>query len=167
MIHLGSGGGIYIPSGGARPGSLLNGAKSEEERASYNIELNAHLGDLLSEFNDRDIDGIRTHLDTIEGALTKEDIGSIQLVYGGSVKKHTYVDGLSDVDMLVKIENSDLVDATPQQVLRYFEMKLQERLPFSDIKTGELAVTVSFSDGLEIQILPAITTKNTPQIYKN
>ncbi len=159
MIQLGGGGGVFIPSGGRSPGSLLKSAKSEEELSAYRTELNSHLQDLLSTYNDRDVEGIRTHLDTIEGALIKDEIGSVQLVYGGSIKKHTYVDGFSDVDLLVKIDNTLLIDASPEQVIDYFADKLRERLPFTEIKTGNLAVTVAFSDGYEIQILPAISTK--------
>lgn len=38
----------------------------------------------------------------------------------------------------------------------YFEHRLRERFPRTDIESGDMAVTVTFSDGHEIQLLPAI-----------
>lgn len=131
---------------------------SEEQRASYEADLNSYFQDLLSDFNNRNVDQINTHLETIKDALNKENIGSIYLIYGGSIKKHTYVDGLSDVDILAIINNTALAGASPNQVLEYFANRLQERLPNTEIVIGKLAVTVKFSDGHKIQVLPAITT---------
>jgi hypothetical protein len=131
---------------------------SEEQKAAYQAYLNSYFQDLLSDFNNRDVDQINTHLETIKDALGKESIGSINLIYGGSIKKHTYVDGLSDVDILATIDNTTLADASPHQVLEYFANRLRERLPNTEIKIGTLAVTVKFSDGHEIQVLPAIST---------
>ena len=37
---------------------------------------------------------------------------------------------------------------------------IKQRMPRTDVSTGKLAVTVSYSDGVEIQILPAIKTKS-------
>jgi hypothetical protein len=120
--------------------------------------VNSYFQDILSDFNNRNVDQINTHLETIKDALSKENIGSINLVYGGSIKKHTYVDGLSDVDALATIDNTALANASPRQVLEYFAERLRERLPNTEIKIGTLAVTVKFSDGHEIQVLPAAST---------
>jgi len=141
------------------PDEILRRAVSEEQIASYETELNVYLQDILADFNNRNVDQVNVHLETIKDALNKEDIGSISILYGGSIKKHTYVDGLSDVDILAIIDKSALVDAPPSRVLEYFADRLQERLPNTDIKIGTLAVTLTFSDGHEIQVLPAITTK--------
>jgi len=131
---------------------------SEEQKAPYEADLNSYFQDLLYDFNNRNVDQINTHLETIKGALNKEDIGSIYLIYGGSIKKHTYVDGLSDADILAVIDKTALASASPNQVLGYFANRLQERLPYTEIKIGKLAVTVKFSDGHEIQVLPTVTT---------
>jgi hypothetical protein len=125
---------------------------------SYQTEVNSYFQDQLTDFNDRKIDQINTHLETIRDALSQENIGSINLVYGGSVKKYTYINGLSDVDVLATIDGTTLANASPRQVLECFADKLRERLPNTEIKIGTLAVTVKFSDGHEIQILPAIST---------
>jgi hypothetical protein len=137
---------------------IFKSTVEEAKQASYQANVNSYFQDVLSDFNNRKVDEINTHLQTIKDALTKENIGSINLAYGGSIKKHTYVDGLSDVDVLATIDNTALADASPRQVLEYFAGKLRERLPNTEIKIGNLAVTVKFSDGHEIQVLPAVST---------
>lgn len=142
-----------------KPKDLMTGAVSESERISYEAEINAFLQTLLADFNDRDIDAIRIHLETILEALKKEEIVTIiSLLYGGSISKHTYVDGLSDVDVLAVLDKSELEGKTPDEILDYFRTRLQERLPLTEIVKGKLAITVRFQDGHEIQILPALRT---------
>lgn len=159
-IALGGGGGPAVWPSGASSEDLLRRAQSEVKRSSYEADSNGYFQDLLIDFNSRDDDQIRTHLDTIQQALTKDIEGAIQLVYGGSVKKHTYVDGLSDIDLLAIINESNLVERSPQSLLKYFAGKLRERLPNTEIKVGNLAVTVEFSgSGFVIQILPALRTQ--------
>lgn len=80
------------------------------------------------------------------------------MMFGGSVKKHTAVDGLSDVDTLVVVNKSSLADSSPAEILDYLRQRLSERLPSTDIKVGALAVTVTYSDGIQVQLLPAIKT---------
>lgn len=155
---MGGGGKIDLPRRISTE-ELLRRASSAEQKASYENKLNAYFGTLLSNFNNRDTEQIRTHLDTIANALGKDIEGKIDLIYGGSVAKHTYVDGLSDIDILAIINETSLTDASPSFVLKYFAERLQERLPNTDIKIGKLAVTVMFADGHEIQVLPALSTK--------
>lgn len=143
---------------------LLRRASTQEQIASYNSSLNVYLQDLLSEYNARDVESIRIHLDTIASAIEKDLGDSVYLVYGGSVSKHTYVNGLSDVDVLVILNETSLARESPQAVLDYFAGKLQERLPRTEIKIGKLAVTVIFQDGHEIQALPAISTETGVRI---
>ncbi|MBA7501479.1 hypothetical protein ES706_00049 [subsurface metagenome] len=153
------GGGVRTSFGGdVSPNDLLRKASSEEQRAAYQANINSYFQDLLADYNNRNIEQINSHLDTIESALTSEKIGSVSLIYGGSIKKRTYVDGLSDVDILAIIDDTTLVSAPPHQVLEYFANRLKERLPNTEITIGNLAATVKFSDGHEIQVLPAIST---------
>lgn len=175
----GGGGGGYGGGGGGdgddhvdvsqtELGSLEQRAVSEEKKAAYDADVNGYLQDLLKDFNDRDTEQIRTHIRSIQNALEKEIEGSVTLVYGGSTKKHTYVDGLSDVDMLVLLNNSELANKNPREVLEYFAQKLRDRFPGSDVKVGNLAVTVRFSgSGYEIQLLPAIRTQTGVKISKS
>ena len=47
----------------------------------------------------------------------------------------------------------------PEEVLHYFKKISEERLTKSEIKVGDLAVTVKFkSSNIEIQLLPCIKT---------
>lgn len=145
--------------GPTRPiGELLSKSQRETEQREYEVQLEAAFRDALSDFNDRNVKDINTHLDTIEHALSKDIDEAVELVFGGSVMKHTYVDGLSDVDMLVCLNDTSLESKTPQQALDHFAEVLHERLPDTEIKQGDLAVTVKFSDGTDVQLLPAIKT---------
>jgi hypothetical protein len=134
-------------------------AATRTRQAEYESETETILRDALREYNDRDIASIRQHLDTIGSAISQLlDEGSVDLLFGGSVAKRTYVNGLSDVDMLACLNDTSLEGKSPAEVLDYFKSVLKQRLPRTEIKVGDLAVTVKFSDGHEIQILPAIRT---------
>ncbi len=97
-------------------------------------------------------------LDEIKDIIVEDTIGTVEMRFGGSVSKHTYVDGLSDVDVLVIIDKSELSESSPQEVLKYIKKKLIDANSenIEDITVGKLAVTVKFSGGEEIQLLPAI-----------
>ena len=78
-------------------------------------------------------------------------------MYGGSVAKHTYVDGLSDVDALFVLTGDAWKDKGPQEVLKDFAAMLADRLTRgSKVSIGELAVTVEYGDGMILQCLPAV-----------
>ena len=81
-------------------------------------------------------------------------------MFGGSVRKGTYVTGLSDVDALLIVNQSLLVNQTPAMVIEYVRDTIQNQLRQNTVSAGNLAVTVSYSDGTEIQILPAIRTNS-------
>lgn len=157
----GGGGHYYSPSNST--------SVSEAVAASnYDANANAYLQELLSGFNDRDVEAISRHLDTLQQAIEKEIEGEVKTLFGGSVRKHTYVDGLSDIDVLMIVNNSSLANATPAQVLKYLEQRISERLAHYgvQVKAGDLAVTVRYADGIEIQVLPALKTATGVQIAK-
>ncbi|MDO5837098.1 MAG: CBASS oligonucleotide cyclase [Methanobacterium sp.] len=87
-----------------------------------------------------------------------EDIdGMVDLKFGGSINKHTYVDGLSDVDTLITINKSELSSLSPKEVLNYLKSRLEGNIKnLENIEVGNLAVTLNFSNKIQIQILPAI-----------
>jgi hypothetical protein len=128
------------------------------DRAGYDAHVEGLLQDTLSDLNDRDVKGIQSHLETISKALSKDIEGTVQLVFGGSVRKHTYADGISDVDALVCLNDTSLDGKSPEQVMAPFEQHLRDRLPNTKISRGRLATTVKFSDGHEVQLLPAVKT---------
>ena len=84
-----------------------------------------------------------------------------RLLFGGSVAKRTYVDGLSDVDALVLLEGDSLKEMSPEEVRRDFAESLRRALPqgnVQEIREGAIAVTIEYNDGTEIQLLPAVRT---------
>lgn len=135
---------------------------SAADSASYDAAANEYLQELLTGYNSRDAEKIKTHIDTLHKALEKEVEGEFDSFFGGSVCKHTYVDGLSDIDVLITVNNSSLADASAAQVLSYFEKRIAERLSGFGVKVkaGALAITVTYADGTEIQVLPALKTAN-------
>jgi len=125
----------------------------EQER---DVAVNEVLSEALRRFNDRDAELTRDRLEVIQEALGPLAVDLDRLLFGGSVAKHTYVDGLSDVDALVVI---DAADASPDRLVERLRTSLARRLNLSDvvdISAGSLAVTVRYSDGTEIQLLPAV-----------
>ena len=130
-------------------------SEGKTEDQQYESQVSQIMGDLLAQFNSRDVDLTSKHLEVIKNALDKAIDGTIDLLFGGSVAKHTYVDGMSDVDSLVLLNNSELKNKSPQEVKDYFFEQLKQRFPKTEIKNGTLAVTVSFQDQ-EIQLLPAL-----------
>lgn len=162
---MGAGGGWYRWPKHIDVENVLRETESNEQRTEYEGEVNRYLQSLLTDYNNRKTDEIRRHLETIKQALDKNIEGAIELVFGGSLSKHTYVNGLSDIDMLVRINNTSLADASPDEVKAYFAERLRERLPNTEIEVGKLAVTVRFSStGHEIQLLPALQTKTGVRI---
>ena len=83
----------------------------------------------------------------------------MQTVFGGSVQKGTYVTGLSDVDVLLIVNESSLVNQPPAKVKKYVRDTLKKQLPDNPVQSGKLAVTVKYAGKTEIQLLPAIRTK--------
>lgn len=145
----------YRPTGYRMPTVSV---RSATDQAAFSAEVEQFLMDELRAYNSRDVDAIHTHLDTIQDCLEKNIQGTLRLLFGGSIQKHTYVDGLSDVDMLVCVNDSSLASATPAELLEQFGSRLRGRLPSTEIHIGDMAVSVTFSDGHKIQLLPAFRT---------
>ncbi|MDP9350403.1 MAG: hypothetical protein M3P51_02510, partial [Chloroflexota bacterium] len=110
------------------------------------------------EINQPNTDEINRHKQTVLDTLSSE-FGVEDLHGGGSRSRHTYVSGLSDIDLLLDLgsySTSTMPDKDdPKSVLDQMAKRLQRRLPDTSIRAGRMAVTVSFSDGHELQILPA------------
>ncbi len=160
----GTGGGL-IPRG-TTPDDLARKIREAQENAlgpRFQEDLSEFLARLLANVNDRDADSTRQHLEEIRSALESDIDGTLDLLFGGSVAKHTYVNGLSDVDALVFLDRTDLASAGPQAALDYIAERLQRRFPTTQITKGRLAVTVKFQDQ-EIQLLPAVRSGNRCRI---
>jgi hypothetical protein len=151
----GSGGGF--PTGRSDINRLAEEAERARQEADRNAKVNELINSKLAEINDRDAEAISNYLEEIEGCLG-EDYTVDQLLYGGSVAKHTFVDGLSDVDSLVILDHEGLEGMTPEEVRDGFAESLRKAglEGVAKLEAGLLAVTVTYDDGTEIQLLPAV-----------
>lgn len=163
---MGSSGGGYFSSKPEDIKKMLNESGNQTDDKEYQTTVDALLSGYLADFNNRDKEAINKHLDVIKSAIEKDIDGTVDMLFGGSVGKHTYVDGLSDIDSLVILNNSELSTKSPAEVKEYFADKLRERLPNTSITVGNLAVTLKFSDA-EIQLLPAIKSGDHLRIPKS
>jgi monoamine oxidase len=151
---MGGGGGSYFPKQSKSLTKLLQQAQQQQDA---DIEINEYLRELLAKFNARDVEKINEYLDGLVKALgTKVEIDKLN--FGGSVAKHTYVDGLSDVDALVVLDTDEHKGESPQELIDRFHQALKTKLSrakVESIEKGKMAVTVVYDDGTEIQLLPA------------
>jgi predicted nucleotidyltransferase len=156
----GGGGGARSSSGGPTDlDALRERAREIAGQATFDAEVNDRLAQRFASINARDTEKIGRYLDDIVAALTDDIDGVERTLFGGSVAKSTYVEGLSDVDALVVLDRADLKDATPEQVREQFCRSLKAQLSHADVadvSSGVLAVTVSYHDGTQIQLLPAV-----------
>lgn len=160
---MGGGGGDYFKSDPETLRQRLRESEQGTEDTQYEAEVSNVLSALLTQYNDRDREAIDRHLDEIKKALEKDLEGTIDLLFGGSVAKHTYIDGFSDIDSLVILDSCELADGSPEAAKEYFAQQLQERFPKTKVEVGRLAVTIHFSDAV-IQLLPAISCENDVKI---
>ncbi len=152
----GSGGSGYIPPSSETIQQKLKAVRKAEQE-QLETEVNALLQSAQARFNSRDVDKTRERIEEIRECLS--ETAEIQtLLYGGSVAKHTYVEGLSDVDALVVLEPSYTKGRLPGQLLAEFQKTLRRLLSRKGVKSidkGTLAITVRYDDGGEVQLLPA------------
>lgn len=144
----------------ARAAQVTANATDASVTATHNAAVNELLADELKACNGRDAGAAATHMENLRDAISKlvED-GQLQLLFGGSVRKYTFVNGLSDVDLLVVLNDTSLADKSPDEVLAAFAERIRQRLgDRTPVKVGALAITVTYADGIEIQLLPALRT---------
>lgn len=152
----GSGGGYF--SGRLTAAELARRTRQAEKQAhddSFETNVSKHLDSLLAGYNDRDTEGTQEVFDKFKSDLEKEIDGTIDTLFGGSISKHTYVDGISDVDALVLLNNSELENKNPNEVKSFLADLLRDRYGQDAVEIGALAVTVSLQNQM-IQLLPAL-----------
>ena len=138
---------------------------NETEAVAHASRVNGALAQLLGRYNERDVTSMRTRLGEIEAAIEDTLDTTVDLRFGGSIAKRTYVDGLSDVDALAVLRDQDLASLTAQEVLDTFARTLDRNLAYNvKVMEGNLAVTISYPDGMEVQILPAVQTRSGVRI---
>jgi hypothetical protein len=157
----GSGGGN--PFVHRTPEQLLKQVRETEDETAikaFETELGGLLNELLASANSRDVARVQDRLEEIKDALEGPLEKSVDTLFGGSVAKRTYVDGLSDVDSLLILNDSALDGEKPSASIAKVARIITAALGNSaTVSTGRLAVTVKYSDGMELQLLPAFRTK--------
>ena len=121
-------------------------------------KFNRYCEQLLVQYKRRNTKAVERHLRGVCDILRQEGDHVVQTKFGGSVQKGTYVTGLSDVDVLLIVNQSSLKNKPPSKAIAYLRDSIRQRLPKNPVKAGKLAVTVNYADKTEIQILPAIRT---------
>lgn len=157
----GSGGASYYPSDwtAKRSEKIVQDAEKEAFKTNFRTELSSFLSELLGQYNARDSEGVSEKLNELREFFSTELQAAIIQKFGGSVAKHTYIDGLSDVDALFIMNSSDVNYANPNALVQQFADLAKNKLgPTVDVKAGEMAVTLTYKDGTELQVLPATTT---------
>ena len=120
--------------------------------------FNRYCEQLLAQYKRRNTKAVTRHLRGVCDVLSHDDDHVVQTKFGGSVQKGTYVTGLSDVDILLIVSQSSLRNKPPSKVIAYVRDIIKQQFPKNRVTAGKLAVTVSYADKTELQILPAIRT---------
>ena len=124
------------------------------------FNFNEHCEELLAEYKRRDGQRVAQRLQEIRGTLRRAGYETVQTMFGGSVKRGTYVSGLSDEDTLLIVNQSGLDTQSPSKSIKDLEKVIQGHFQNNRVIAGKLAVTVSFAKGPEMQILPAVRTNS-------
>src|SRR5947208_2069355 len=114
---MGGGGGGFL--GDSTPAKLAQQLRTAEDKVRderFEAAVSSLLAQKLAEFNDRDVEGIRRILGRVTAELAGELEAEVDLIFGGSVAKHTYVDGLSDIDALVLLTPEATAGETPGEL---------------------------------------------------
>lgn len=151
------GGGAFVHRTPEELRDIVRKSEDQTTVAAFEAELSRTLGELLGEFNSRDAPTVSARLGEIKVAMQDAIEGSFDQLFGGSVAKHTYVDGLSDINSLMLINNSGLEGKSPQLVLERMVIAIKAQFKREAmVEHGRMAVTVTYPDGMIIQLLPAI-----------
>jgi hypothetical protein len=152
----GSGGGFF--TGDVSGDELARRTREAEQKAQdeqFELEVSAFLAEQLSDYSSRDTAATQTVFDSVKEDLQSDFGGTIDLLFGGSIAKHTDIDGLSDVDALVLLDRSDVADNTPSQLRGLLADRLRARFGRDSVFEGILAVTLKVQNQT-IQLLPAL-----------
>jgi hypothetical protein len=137
---------------------LITESQRQASQAATGTEVADFLNQCLKAFNDRDVASMRKRLDELKESLRDVLEEGVDLLLSGSVAKHTYVDGLSDVDALIVIKYAGDVSA-PRGLLEEVTADLRRQLAGrAEVSHGRLAVSIRYTDGMEIQLIPAVRT---------
>ncbi len=137
--------------------SEIDSGLENTKRLEFEAEVNEKLKNTLSSYNEKDTELVNERLNEIKELLSEYLETSIDIVRAGSWKKHTYIDGLSDVDCLFILNSPEFSGGSPQQLLEDLENLLQKKLGKNvKVERGNLSLKVIYENGPDLQILPAL-----------
>jgi hypothetical protein len=151
---------------GRNPEQVKVDLRKEEEKThdqAFDTQIAERLGEFLGDANRRDTRAISAAIDEIKNALGADIEGTVDPILGGSIRKRTYVDGISDIDTLLVLRDPKLKSLSPQEVLAFFEQKARGELSDWEVSRGNLAITLR-KEQLEIQVLPAVREEGKTHI---
>jgi len=152
----GSGGGYFRSE---KPKEVRDALRKEEKATEdqiFETQVSNDIGDLLDEYNNRDVDAVRKALERLRKSLESDvEDGTITPVFGGSVRKHTYVDGISDIDSLFILRGEEFTGFEPRDALDFFESKVRRAFPDANSDRDRMSLRIRH-EGSVLEILPAI-----------
>lgn len=152
----GSGGGYFRSESPENVRDALRREEKATEDQIFETQVATDIGDLLGEYNNRDTDAVRRDLERLSKALENEiEDGSVTPVFGGSVRKHTYVDGISDIDSLFVLKGEELSGLGPTEALDLFESKVQKVFGEAKSERNKMSLRIRV-EGHILEILPAV-----------
>lgn len=151
----GSGGRYFTPYTPEEFQEKVREADAQDRDEKFESDANQLVIDYLAQYNARDSVAINKELEKIREALSDQLEGTVDLLFGGSVAKRTYVDGLSDVDALLLLNADVAAESPPAEIKENCAQKLRELFGKENIKVGDVAVTINTGEH-EIQLVPAV-----------
>jgi hypothetical protein len=137
--------------------SEIESALENTKRLEFETEVNSRLKEALSSYNEKDTELVNERLNEIKELLSAYLETYIDIRRAGSWKKHTYVDGLSDVDCLFILNSFEFSGESPQQMLDELKVLLQRKLGNKAIvERGNLSLKMTYVNGPDLQILPSL-----------
>lgn len=137
--------------------SEIENALNNTKKIEFEADVNNRLNDMLSSYNDKDTELVNERLNEIKELMSDYLESSIDIRRAGSWKKHTYVDGISDVDCLFILNSSKFAAKSPQSLLYELQLLLQKQLgKNAEVDRGNLSLKITYRDGPDLQILPAL-----------
>ncbi len=94
--------------------------------------FNEYCEALLVRHNRRNTQTVTSRIENLCRFLRQEGNHVVQTMFGGSVWRGTYVTGLSDVDVLLIVNESSLVNQPPSEVIAYVLSKTSINVRLTD-----------------------------------
>lgn len=153
------GGGTFYSSSPRDLQQQIRQAELELAEKEFTPKLAEKLAGVLGASH-RDTEKTSDRLSEVKKILSEELTESFDLRFGGSVAKHTYVDGLSDVDTLLVLRSPEDLPK-PSGFLDEVLSHLSKALPKEiGVDRGRIAITLHYPDGDELQLVPAVRNKS-------